>query len=192
MPICAVVPLLSHVRLFAWIPWNAAHQASLFLTISQSLPKFKSIESVMPSNLSSSVIPFSCPQSLPASGSFPMSHLFASGDRSIGASASAQSFQWIFSVISFRIDWFDPLTVQETLKESYPAPQFESTNSSALSLLYGPTLTSIHDITLKIRGDPGFRPSCLHSLGKVTHSQDLNHQIVLTTPNFTFKPGSEP
>ena len=43
--------------------------------------------------------------------------------------------------ISFRIDWFDLLTVQE----SSLAPQFESINSSALFLLYGPTLTSIHD-----------------------------------------------
>ena len=46
-------------------------------------------------------------------------------------------------LISFRIDWFD-LAVQGTLK-SFPAPQFKSINSSALSLLYGPTLTSIHD-----------------------------------------------
>ena len=46
-------------------------------------------------------------------------------------------------LISFRIDWFD-LAVQRTLK-SPPALQFESVNSSALSLLYGTTLTSIHD-----------------------------------------------
>ena len=48
------------------------------------------IESVMPSAISSSVIPFSsCPQSFPASGSFPMSQLFASGGQIIGVSASA-------------------------------------------------------------------------------------------------------
>ena len=47
--------------------------------------------------LSSSVIPFSsCLQSFPASGSFQMSQFFASGGQSIGVSASAQSFQWIF------------------------------------------------------------------------------------------------
>ena len=46
--------------------------------------------------------------------------------------------------ISFRIDWFDLLAVQGTL-ESSPAPQFESINSSAPNLLYGPTLTSVHD-----------------------------------------------
>ena len=46
-------------------------------------------------------------------------------------------------LISFRIDWFD-LAVQRTL-ESSPASQFKSINSSGLSFLYGPTLTSIHD-----------------------------------------------
>jgi len=45
---------------------------------------------------------------------------------------------------SFRINWFDLLAVQGT-QESSPTPQFESINSSALSLLYGPTLTSVHD-----------------------------------------------
>ena len=49
-------------------------------------------------------------------------------------------------LISCRMDWFDLLAVQGTLnEESFPVPQFESINSSALSLLYGPTLTSIHD-----------------------------------------------
>ena len=47
--------------------------------------------------ISSSVVPFSsCPQSLPASESFPMSQLFASGGQGIGTSASASVFQWIF------------------------------------------------------------------------------------------------
>ena len=45
---------------------------------------------------------------------------------------------------SFRIDWFDLLAVQGT-QESSPTRQFKSINSSALSLLYGPTLTSIYD-----------------------------------------------
>ena len=80
-----VVQLLSHVCLFV-TPWTAAHQASLSFTISQSLLKLMSIESMMPS----SVVPFSsCPQSLPASGTFPMSWFFTAGDQSIGASASA-------------------------------------------------------------------------------------------------------
>ena len=46
-------------------------------------------------------------------------------------------------LISFRIDWFDFLAVQGTL--NYPTPQFESIHSSALSLHYGSTLTSVHD-----------------------------------------------
>ena len=82
-----VVRLLSHVLLFA-TPWTAAHQGSLSFTISLSLLKLMSIESVMPSNhliLSSS----SCLQSFLASGSFLMSQLFISGGQSIGASASA-------------------------------------------------------------------------------------------------------
>jgi len=47
-------------------------------------------------------------------------------------------------LISFRMDWLDLLAVQGTLKSS-PTSQFKSINSSVLSLLYGPTLTSIHD-----------------------------------------------
>ena len=48
-------------------------------------------------------------------------------------------------LISFRMDWFNLLSVQGTLQESSPTPQFKSINSSTLSFLYGPTLTSIHD-----------------------------------------------
>ena len=47
-------------------------------------------------------------------------------------------------LISFRVDWFDLLVVQG-IQESSPAPQAESINSSALSFLYGPILTSILD-----------------------------------------------
>ena len=73
--------------------------------------------------ISSSVIPFSsCPQSFPASGSFQMSQLFASGGQSIGAWASTSFLpmntqDWFpLRLISFRIDWFDLLAVQGTLK----------------------------------------------------------------------------
>ena len=79
------VQSLSRVRLFA-TPWIAACQASLSLTISWSLPKFTCTASVMPS---SHLILFSfCPQSFPASGTFPMSRLCASFDQNNGASAS--------------------------------------------------------------------------------------------------------
>ena len=63
---------LSRVRLFA-TPWTEACQASLSFTISRSLLKLMSIESSSPQTISSSVDPFSfCPQSFPASGSFPI------------------------------------------------------------------------------------------------------------------------
>ena len=79
----------SRVRLFA-TPWFAACQASLSITNPRSLPKLMSIESVMLSTISSSVVPFSsCPQSLPASGSFPISQLFTWRGQSIRVSASA-------------------------------------------------------------------------------------------------------
>ena len=48
-------------------------------------------------------------------------------------------------LISFRIDWFDLLCCLRDSQESSPAPQFESINSLALSLLYGPDLISVHD-----------------------------------------------
>ena len=68
--------------------------------------------------ISSSVVTFSsCPQSLPASESFPMSQLFAWGGQSIGVSALAsvlpKNVSWL---ISFRMDWLDLLAVQGTLR----------------------------------------------------------------------------
>ena len=86
--------LLSCVRFFE-IPWTAAYEASLPLTSSLSLCKLMSIESVMPSHQLILCHPFpSCLQPFPASGSFPVSWLLASGGQSIGASASV--LQWIF------------------------------------------------------------------------------------------------
>ena len=68
------VQSLSHVRLFV-TPCIAAHQASLSITSSRSSLKFTSIESVIPSSHLILCRPFSsCPQSLPASESFPLSH----------------------------------------------------------------------------------------------------------------------
>ena len=88
--------MLNPVRLFV-TPWTAACQASLSLTISWSLPRFMSIESVMPSNQHS-------------------------------------------GLISFRMDWFDLLEVQE----SSPTLLFRRISSLVLSFLYSPALTSIH------------------------------------------------
>ena len=86
------VQLLSLVRVFA-TPWTSAHQASLSITNSQSLHKLMSIESVMPSNHLILYRPLLLlPSIFPASGSFKMCHLFASGGLSIGVSASTSVF----------------------------------------------------------------------------------------------------
>ena len=82
------VQSLSHVWLFA-IPWTAACQASLSITTPGVYPNSSPLSRWCHPTISSSVVPFSsCLQSFPASGSFPMSQLFASGGRSIGVSAS--------------------------------------------------------------------------------------------------------
>ena len=89
LEVVAVVQSLGGVQLLA-TPWTAACQDSLSFTISQSLLKLRSIVSVMLLTISSSVTPFlSCPQSFPASGSFPMSQFFSPGGQSIGVSGSA-------------------------------------------------------------------------------------------------------
>ena len=95
----------------------------------------------------SSVIPFcSSPQSLPASGSFPMSQLFAWGSQSTGVSALA-------SVLPMNTqDWShlgwtglgSPCSPRDS-QESFPTPLFKSINFSVLSFLHSPSLTSIHD-----------------------------------------------
>ena len=95
--------------------------------------------------ISSSVIPLSsCPQSFPASRSFPVSQLFASRGQSIGALASVLSMDiqdW------FPLGWTGLISLQSKglSQESSPTPQFKSISSLALSFLYSPTLTSIHD-----------------------------------------------
>ena len=83
-----VVQSLSHIWLFVTL-WTAAHQASLSFTVSWSLLNLMSIESMMPSNHFILCCPFSCPQSFPASGSFPVNQLFPSGGQSTKDSASA-------------------------------------------------------------------------------------------------------
>ena len=95
--------------------------------------------------ISSSIVRFSsCPQSLPASESFPMSQLFAWGGQSTGVSALASFLQR-----NPRADLLQnglvgsPCSPRDS-QEASPTPQFKR-NSSALSFLHSPTLTSIHD-----------------------------------------------
>ena len=128
------------------IPRTAGCQASLSFTISWSLLKLMSIESMMASNhLIYCTLFSSCPQSFPASGSFPMSRLFPSGSQSIGASASA-------SVLPMSIQDSFPLgliglisLVSKGLSRVFSSTTIQKHQSSTLSLLHGPILTFIHD-----------------------------------------------
>ena len=108
---------LSHVWLFETL-WTTARHASLSITNSQIYSNSCPLGQWCQATISSSVIPFSSHlQSFPASGSFPMSQLFASGGQCIGISASTSVLplntqNWI----SFRIYWLDLLAFQGTLK----------------------------------------------------------------------------
>ena len=137
--------MLSHVQLFV-TPWTAARQASLSITNSQSSSKPISIQSVMPSNH----LILCCPLLLLPSV-FPSIRVFSNESALRLRWAKYWSFSFNVSptnehpgLISFRMDWLDLPAIQGT-QESFPTPQFKSINSSALSLLYSPTLTSIHD-----------------------------------------------
>ena len=141
----SLVQSLSRVRLFV-TPWTAACQASLSISNSRSLLKFMSIKWVMPSNhlILCRLLPF-----LPSI--FPSIRVFS--NESVLRIRWPKYWSFSFSIrpsnehsglISFRMDWLDLLGVQGTLKSS-PTPQFKSINSSVLSFLYSPTLTSIHD-----------------------------------------------
>ena len=110
------VQSLSRVWLFA-TPWTASCQASLSVTNSRSSPKPMSIESVMPSNHLILFIPFSCPQSFPASGSFPnKSALRIRWPKYWSLSFNISPTNEHPGLISFRIDWLDLLAVPGTLK----------------------------------------------------------------------------
>ena len=126
--------------------WTAARQASLSITSSQSLFKLMSIKSMMPSNQLILCYPLLLLPSI-----FPSIRVFSSESVlyirwpkywSFSFSISASNeHSWL---ISFRMNWLDPLAVQGTLK-SFPVPPFESINSLVLSFHFGPTLTSVHD-----------------------------------------------
>ena len=139
------VQSLSHVRLCD--PMNRSMPG---LPVYHHLPEFT--QTRCPSSwwchpaTSSSVVPFSsCPQSLPASESFPMSQPFAWGGQSTGVSALAS-----FLPRTPRADLLQnglvgsPCSPRDS-QESSPTPQFKHINSLALSFLHSPTLTSIHD-----------------------------------------------
>ena len=139
------VQSLSHVQLFD-TPWTAAHQSSLSLTISWRLLKLMSIELVMPSNQLILCHPLLLPPSI-----FPSIRIFS--NKSVLCIKRPKYWHFNFSIspfneysglISFRMDCFDLLTLQGTLKSLL---QHNSTASIllALSFLYSPILTSIQD-----------------------------------------------
>ena len=108
--------MLSRVRLFA-TPWTAARQASLLYQLPELVQTHvHQIGDAIQPSISSSVVPFSCLQSFPASRSFLMNQLFISGGQSIGFNFSISPSNEYSGLISFRIDWFDLLAFQGTLK----------------------------------------------------------------------------
>ena len=129
---------LSHVRLFA-TPWTAfatpgtaAHQALLSSSVSQSLLKLMSIESVMSSNylILCRLLPSIFPSIRVLSNE---SSLSIRWPKYWSFSFSISPSNEYSGLISFRMDWLDLLAVQGTQKSS-PTPQFKSINSSALRL----------------------------------------------------------
>ena len=126
--------------------WTAAHQALCPSPTPGVYSNSCSLSQWCHPTISSLVIPFTSHlQSFPASGSFPMSQLFTSGGQTIGVSASASVFPMNIQN-SFPLGWtgWTPCSPRDS-KESSPTPQFKSINSSTLSFLHSPTLTSIHE-----------------------------------------------
>ena len=138
------VQSLSHIQIFA-TPWTAEPQASLSISNSWNLLTLMAVKSVMPSNYLILCHPLFLLPSFPASGSFPRSRFLASGDQSIGVSASASVLpvniqDW------FPLEWTVWISVQtKGLSRVFPTPQFKSISSSVLSFIYSPTLTSTHN-----------------------------------------------
>ena len=142
----AVVQSLSHVQLFA-TAWTAARQTSLSFTISQSLLKLMSTESVMPSNH----LVLCCPLLLLPSV-FPSIGVFSNESTLCIRWPKYWSFSFSISpsneysgLISFRTDWFDLFAVQETLKSFSKATIRKHQFFSAQPSLWSNCQTSIHD-----------------------------------------------
>ena len=150
--LCIIVQSLSHAWLFA-TPWTVAHQASLSFTISQSLLKLMSIQSVMPSNH----LILCCPLLLPPS-IFPSIRVFS--NESVLRIRWPRAWSFHFSIgpsseypgsISFRMDWLDFLAVQGTLVFSSPTVQKHQFfgaqpslwSSSHLYMTIGKTITLV-------------------------------------------------
>ena len=116
-----VVHSLSHAQLFA-TPWTAVRQASLSITISQSLLKLMSIQLVMPSNHLILCCPLLFPPSIfPSIRDFSKESVLCirwPKDQSVSISSCSE----YSGLISFRMDWLDLLAVQGTLKRLLQCP----------------------------------------------------------------------
>ena len=161
-----VVQLLSCVQLFA-IPWTAARQSLLSFTISQSLLKFVSIESMMPSNHL-----ILCHPLLLLPSIFPSITVFSSElalrfrwPKYWSFSFSSSPSNEYSGLISFRIDWFDLLAVHGTLRV-YSSITVQK--HLVLSLLNGPALISIYIrtslVAQMVKNLPAMRETWVQSL----------------------------
>ena len=128
-------------------PWTVACQASQSIANSQSSLKLMFIELMMPSNHL-----IFCRPLLLLPSIFPSIRVFSNELILRIRWPNYWSFSFSISpsneysgLISFKIGWLDLFTVQGTLKKSSLTPQFKSINSSVLSFLHSPTLTSIRD-----------------------------------------------
>ena len=140
------VQLLSHVRLFA-TQWITARQASLYIANSRSSLKFTSIELVTPSSHLILCRPLLLLPPIPPS-------IRVCSNESTLLMRWPKYWSFSFNIIllkehpgliSFRMDWVGSPCSPRDSQESSPTPHFKSINSSVLSFLHSPTLTSIHD-----------------------------------------------
>ena len=143
----SVVEFQSCVQLFE-TPWTIAHQASLSFTISQSLLKLMLTVSMMPSNNHLIL----CCLFLFLPSIFPSMRVFS--DELVLHIRWLKYWSFTFSIsssnehsglISFRIDWFDLLAVQETLKSLLQHYNLKASILQHSVFFYSPTLTSVHD-----------------------------------------------
>ena len=136
--------MLHCVLLFVTL-WTAARRASITFTVSNILLKLMCVKSVMPSNH----LILCCPLLLLL---FILLNIRVFTNEQAFCIRGSKYWSFSFTInpsneysglISFRIDWFHFLAFQGTVKSS--PTQLESINSSALSHLYCPALTSLHD-----------------------------------------------
>ena len=140
------VQSLGRSRLFT-TPWNAARQASLSITNSQSLPKPVSIDLVMTSNHL-----ILCRRLLLLTSIFPSIRVFSNESALCIRWPKYWSFSFNIShsnehpgLISFRMDWLDLLAAQGILKSLLQHHSLKASILQRSVFLYSPTLTSIHD-----------------------------------------------